>query len=357
MAARSLGAITIPGSHAAGVSSVRIAGDRRILSASLDGTLREWPGGRTLVRFPQVHLYAGSEPVQPYCLNLSVNEKYLICGMQHGTVQLFSPDGAPVRTLPNPIEKSAYQYNFHTVTAHPADPDIVAGSNGGYLAVWSARDGSIVWRETSFRSINCVRFLRGGQFLMAHEWDPWIHLWDFAERRRIRWDTELMETSANWVTGAVAPTGSTVDFLIAAEDADGAMLVGANLDRSEVGWLGRTKGRIHDLAFLPDGRHFLTGGDAGTLELWDMDSYDPSQELHLRSAPALAGRIGEASERGGGIILTAPVLDEDFYPPWTIHCLDVSRDGSFAVAGLANGLVLRIEIDLVGTAFSPSPAG
>jgi hypothetical protein len=62
-------------------------------------------------------------------------------------VELYTHAGRLVHKLPNPIEKSAYQYNFRTVISHPADPDIVAGSNGGYLVVWSARDGSIPWRK------------------------------------------------------------------------------------------------------------------------------------------------------------------------------------------------------------------
>jgi hypothetical protein len=50
------------------------------------------------------------------------------------------------------------------------------------------------------------------------------------------------------------------------------------------------------------------------------------------------------SHRKSLIILTAPVLDEESYPPWTIHCLDVACDGSFAVVGLANGLILRVQL-------------
>jgi hypothetical protein len=69
--------------------------------------------------------------------------------MQHGTVEVYLlADGSLVHRLPNSSEKSAYQYNFHTVTSHPENPHIVAGSNGGSLVVWSALEGEIFWRET-----------------------------------------------------------------------------------------------------------------------------------------------------------------------------------------------------------------
>jgi WD40 repeat protein len=334
------------GKHDHGVTSVCISRqEQRVFSSSSNGTIREWPTGRTFVSFQRVRLYRGSDPVQPYCISLAVNDKYLICGMHHGTVEVYSlADGHLIQKLHNPIEKSSYQYNFHTVTAHPADSDIIAGSNGSYLVVWSAQDGKIVWRETSFRLINSVRFLRGGHILMAHEWDPWIHVWDFETRKRIRWETTLMDTSANWVSAAEAPAGgSKLDFVLSTEDADDSALVGANLDASEPVWQGLSEARIHAINFLPDGCGLLTGGDAGKLELWNTSTADLPQQIDLRTVGALAGEFGEPPRRKQQLILTTPVLDGS-YPPWTIHCVAVAPDGSFGIAGLANGLVLRIDI-------------
>ena len=338
----SFGTLSILGAHTAGVTSIRVSPDGRIFSASLDSTIREWPSGKTLIRFPKIRLY--HKLVQPHCLNLALAGNVIVCGMQHGTVNLYGSDGAFLRDLPNPIEKSAYPYNFHTVTANPSDPDIIAGSNGGYLVVWSAKEGKIIWRETSFRLINTVRFLKGGSVLMAHEWDPWIHLWSFDTFQRIRWQTSLMETSANWVTACAAPANSKLDLVIATEDSDESSLIGANLDTAKQLWSGSSEARIHDVAFLPDGRHLLSGGDEGTLELWNLARKGASQKLHLRDAPELAGKIAAPPKRRSGIILTAPVLDEDSYPPSTIHCLDIAPDASFAVLGLVNGLVLRVEL-------------
>jgi hypothetical protein len=71
---------------------------------------------------------------------------------------------------------------------------------------------------------------------MAHEWDPWIHVWNFETRKRVRRETSLMDTSANWVTACGAPKGSPLDFAIGTEDTDESAAIGANLDREDPLW-------------------------------------------------------------------------------------------------------------------------
>jgi WD40 repeat protein len=155
-----------------------------------------------------------------------------------------------------------------------------------------------------------------------------------------------METSANWVTACAAPAGSRFDFVISTEDADESKLVGVNIDQEDVVWEVEAEARVHDLCFLPDGRHLVAGGDSGVLELWDTEGDEPIQQLDLREDPVLAGEFGENEKGGGGgLILTTPTLDGESYPPWTIHSLDVAPNGSFATLGLANGLVLEVGIE------------
>ncbi len=318
-------------------------GGSPVFTSSLDRTVRVWGGGETLIQFKSVRRYSKLLPT--LATAMTVNEKFLVCAMHNDTVQLHSPKtGRTLRKLPNPQERSAYAYNFHTVATHPEDPRIIAGSNGGYLVIWSA-DGEILWRETTFRLVNTVGFLRGGKLLMAHEWDPWLHVWDFETKKRLKFDTALMDTSANWVTACVAPPGSKFDFVLSTEDADESILVGVNLDSPEPLWQGSANGRVHDLRFLPDGRHLLSGGDSGVLELWDAGGDDAPRRLDLRADAALAGDFGEDAGRKAGVILTVPTLDDEFHPPWTIHSLDVAPDGRFAVLGMANGMVLRVALD------------
>jgi hypothetical protein len=102
---------------------------------------------------------------------------------------------------------------------------------------------------------------------------------------------------------------------------------------------------VHDLCFLPDGRHLLTGGESGILELWDAESDGPPQQLDLRSEPEVAGDLDDEPGRSGGLILTTPTLDPEFCPPWTVHSLDVAADGSFAACGMANGMVWRFALE------------
>jgi WD40 repeat protein len=339
-----LGSPVILGRHDAGVTAVRIGpGGAPIFTSSLDRTVKIWGGGETLIQFKSVRRYSRLLPT--LATTLAVNEKFLVCAMHNDTVQLHSPKtGRLLRKLPNPQERSAYAYNFHTVTTHPTDPGIIAGSNGGYVVIWSAA-GEILWRETSFRLVNTVCFLRNGKLLMAHEWDPWLHVWDFETKQRLKLNTSLMDTSANWVTACVAPTGSKFDFVLSTEGADESMLVGVNLDSPEPLWQRSANARVHDLRFLPDGRHLLSGGDSGVLELWDTGNHDAPQRLDLRADPALAGEFDEDGGRKTGMILTIPTLDDEFHAPWTIHSLDVGHEGTFAVLGMANGMVLRVALD------------
>jgi WD40 repeat protein len=336
-----IGSVSILGRHAAGVTSVRVLGDGRVLSASLDRTLHDWSSGKTVIKFPKVTLY--SKKVPTLATTFAAAPEYLACAMHNATVDLYSLAGKLLRKLPNPQEKSSYPNNFHTVAVHPGEPQILAGSNGGYLVVWSAA-GEILWRETGFRLINTVRFLRGGKFLLAQEWDPWVHIFDFETKKRVQWETSLMETSANWVTACAAPAGSKVDFVLSTLDADECRLVGANLDRAEPVWDVETESRIHEVCFLPDGRHLLAGGDSGVLELWDTQGGE-ARRLDLRSHPVTAGAISDDPGPAQGLIRTTPELDDEVYPPWTIHTLDVSADGSFAALGLANGLVLKVALE------------
>jgi WD40 repeat protein len=342
-----LGKPTLLGRHAAGVTSVRISpSDQRVFSSSLDGKVRVRGSRKAFIHFPKVRLYPKSKMVPTSATTLAINHKYLVCGMYNGTVELYSPaDGQLIRKLPNPPERSSYRYNFHTVTTHPANPEIIAGSNGSYLVIWSAADGEILWRQTSFRLINTVRFLRGGQYLMAHEWDPWIHLWDFHTRRTLRLETSIMETSANWATACAAPPESKLDFVIATVDADGCRLVGVNLDHRDPIWEAGTEARVHDLCFLPDGRHLLTGGESGVLELWDTEGIEAPQQLDVRSDTGYAREFSGEADRSGGLILTTPTLDGEFQPPWTIHTLEVASDGSFAALGMAAGMVIRVALE------------
>lgn len=329
--------VEILGKHAAGVTAVCVEpAGRRIYSASLDGSVREWKAGgsRELVRF------APKDDLQPYALTLALASASLVCGMQYGTVELRSAaTGSLVRELPNPQERSSHADDFHTVAVHPADPDVIAGSNGRYLPVWRAGDGQLLWRENGFRGINCVRFLRNGRYLMAHEWDPWIHLWDFEKRERVEWQTSIMETSNNWVTAAAAPLGSKLDFVLAGFDGNNAELIGVNLDSPDAVWRATTEGRVHAVSFLPDGRRLLTCGDTGIVELWDLDSWEDPQQLDLQPASG-----AEPRQVTTGVMLTRPDLDEEFHQPWTVHTLDVAGDGSFAVFGLAGGEVGTVSL-------------
>ena len=181
---------------------------------------------------------------------------------------------------------------------------------------------------------------------MAHEWDPWIHVWDFQTKERARLETSIMETSANWVTACAAPSGSKLDLVIATEDCDESRLIGVNLDHSDPVWDVATDSRIHDLCFLPNGRHLLSGGESGVLELWDTENgKQAAQRLDIRAEGALAGHFVNESARASNLILTTPTLDGVSHSPWTIHSLDVGAKGDFAAFGLANGMVVRVALE------------
>jgi WD40 repeat protein len=87
-----LGKPALLGRHAAGVTSVRISpSDQRVFSSSLDGKVRVWGSRKAFIHFPKVRLYPKSKMVPTSATTLAINDKYLVCGMHNGTVELYSP--------------------------------------------------------------------------------------------------------------------------------------------------------------------------------------------------------------------------------------------------------------------------
>lgn len=348
----SFGNCRILGVHGGAVASVRFSADgSHLFSACADGSLHRWAlasdgPARTLARTRQFDDAQYRERVATVPLAMDARHGNLAVGLLHAAVDVYSAHtGQLLASLCNPAEGSAHDRDFQTVAFDPIDRDLVVASNGGYLTCWNVQQHAIEWRQSGFRGINSVAFLRGGSHLLAVEWDPWLHLWDWQTRKRVVLENPLQDSSYNLITARAAPAGLCVDFAISGTDGEGGNLFVGSIDRSELAWQMATSERVHDLVFTPDGRYLLTASGDGAVELWNLATDDDSLALKLPELPEIQPLLSGEHRQERGILYTRPVLLEGYdYPATTAHCIDLSPDGKLIAVGMVGGVVALIEL-------------
>jgi WD40 repeat protein len=151
---------------------------------------------------------------------------------------------------------------------HPNGEQIaVAGAEKGCIQIYDLdRDEPVLRLTAAPDQARWVSFDPHASYVAAIEWNSHgAFLWDLHNREHLLPDIFGPESESYWClrfdpNGQHIALGMLSGYVVVVRLADGKFI----LDEQQ------HKGRVWDLAFTPDGKHLITGGDDATLCFWDL---------------------------------------------------------------------------------------
>jgi WD40 repeat protein/energy-coupling factor transporter ATP-binding protein EcfA2 len=327
--------------HRHGVTAVAVAADgRRIVSGSLDGTVRVWDlGTGTELRA----LSGGSEKV--LAVAVTPNDREVIAGMSDGTFRAWS--------LETGLETTLWAADTRMVSAAAVASDCkravsalgwLSPSKYGTFWVWDLENGS--------------------QPVPRDLLDPPIERWgpEWVGRTRPGWGW-LLRTLFGHMERTAALAIAAGGNLVAAVSSEGT-LEAWDIDRAEFRTLSENSVPVQSVAIMPDGIHVLSGSRDGQIKLWDLLAGNEIATLAGASDGITALAVSpdgkqavSGSEYG---VITLWDLEQEAEPRTldthgqTVHTLAVTTDGRQVVSGAGGTIKLWNLMSETKPSFSPN---
>jgi WD40 repeat protein/serine/threonine protein kinase len=182
---------------------------------------------------------------------------------------------AKVFTLPDQPGRT----EFLAVAFSPGGRYLVTGSKAGAVQVWDARDGRPVGTlGTHEREVRGVVFSSDGSHLASASGDGKVKVWAWDPTRLGQAREPKFECPARvpgvYLNVAFSPDGR---FLVTGGEGDVAKVWDVQTGEELETLRGHT-GDVCAVAFSPDGRWLATAGEDTTVRIWDAKSWEP---LHV----------------------------------------------------------------------------
>ena len=249
---------------------------RRLISVSLDHTLRLWDlnSGAPLMHF---YGYAGSAAgfaVTPD------GQSLLYAAEDHSLVLYDLGSGALLRRF------RGHSSVVSSCLVAPDGQHAISAAGDNTIRVWRLHSGEQVMTLTGHQAPpSALAVTRDGRFLISSSWDHTLRIWELRSGRAVR--------TLNGHSGAVS--GFTLT-------PDGKHVLSASWDHSLRLWDLNTGARQHVLVghsgpvngcvVTPDGRVAVSASDDQTLKVWDLNSGRELRTLAGHTAPVKGCALG-----------------------------------------------------------------
>jgi len=313
------------------VTSAAFSSDgRRVVSASVDGTVRVWntATGKTLAELkhagavytaalsPDGQRVAASDDHTAWVWDTTTKEVLTRVQLHDRVISAsFSTDGRQVMSVLNTgvarrwdaaTGKTLAEINlahplFYTASVSSDGRRVVISSKDGYVQVFDAATGQGLTQVELHASVNSASFSPGGRWLVTSGADGTVRVLDAAKRRilaKMRYDDKGLSASFSpdgrwvvstsddgivrvwdpWLEQPVTEIKLPSQVLCVVLSPDGRRVVSGSLDgtiRVADVLTGQTlaevthSGLVESAAFSPDGRRAVSGSQDGTVRVWD----------------------------------------------------------------------------------------
>jgi WD40 repeat protein len=248
------------------VSSVAFSPDgRRIVSGSLDGTVRIWDAdtgqlfGEPLIGHTSLVLSIAFSP-----------DGRITSGSSDQTIRIWDSDtGQP---FGEPL--TGHKSSILSVAFSPDGQRIASGSNDQTVRIWDVdtgqQVGEVLANHTDY--VRSVAFSRDGRYIVSGSDDKTVCIWDADTGQLI--GEPLIGHTSSVLSVAFSPDGritsGSSDRTVCIWDVQAGQMVGEPLT-------GHTD-YIRSVTFSPDGRYIASGSDDRTLRIWDVKTSQPVGE-------------------------------------------------------------------------------
>jgi WD40 repeat protein len=245
--------------HIDGVKGVAITRDRRIVSWSVDGTVKLWD----LEKGQVLHSFL-TDATGMNGATLTPDGQLLVAAYGDKTLKVWN--------LANDQRVHTLEGHTEAVNAAVVTPDgrcIISASNDGTVRVWDMASAQLLRTlKGHAASVNALALTPDGQSVISASNDKTLKVWDFAGGREQR---TLTGHTASVTAVAVTPDGGQAVSV----SEDMTMRVWDLLNDRELLACGDRKSRLYAVAVTSDGVLALSGAGAisggwNTVKVWDI---------------------------------------------------------------------------------------